>query len=515
MNEMVELIYQWHQGAGIKAIRRSLGFDRETIRKYIRLAEDVGVSRDEPFPEESEIVRKIKGIKDTGLLRETPGQDLLKSHKDWIDGLLKNEEMTAKQVWRLFREKTGLALGYCTVKRYLRTEFKFGTRPVTVRLEVEPGSQAQVDFGYVGTMMDPASGKLRRTWAFIISLSFSRHRFVRFVFRQDIATWIDCHIRAFEFFGGVPATIVLDNLKAGVIGPDIYDPTLNQAYGELERYYRFVADPAKVRKPQHKGKVERNVPVVRKHLLAGRNFKDITEANDRALQWCRHEIGMEIHGTTKRRPFETFQQQEASCLKQLPQEAFESPQWQKCKVHIDHHIVFNLSYYSLPSRYIGCEVDTRGDFRLVRIFLDGVLIKTHPRADQAGTWQTDKTDYPPEKLAYLLHDPDYCRHKAQETGQETEKLISQILERQSMCNIRKAQAILRLAEKHGPEALEKAAGYALAFGNLEYRSIKTILEKGIMNSPEILVLTSPFLSPLGQSFLRPADYYAASREVGE
>jgi transposase len=513
MNEVVEIIYQWHQGAGIKTIRRSLGFDRKTIRKYLHLAQEAGVARGEPFPDEADLVQRLQNLKNTGLLRATPRQDVLKPHQDWFEELLSQKSMTAKQVWRLFQEKTGLEIGYCTVKRYLRNELQFGHRPVTVRLEVAPGSQAQVDFGYVGLMLDPASGKRRRTWAFIMTLSYSRHRFVHFVFRQDTATWIYCHILAFEFFGGVPATIVLDNLKSGVIDPDIYDPTLNRAYGELERYYGFVADPAKVRKPQHKGKVERTVPVVRQHLLAGREFADITAANERARQWCRHEIGMAIHGTTRRRPWEVFQTEEAPCLKGLPQEPFDSPRWQKCKVHIDHHLVFDQSYYSVPTRYIGGEVDVRGDFRLVRIFLDGILIKTHPRAERPGTWQTDRSDYPPEKLAYLQRDPAYCRQQAQEIGPHTENLINQLLEQPTMVRIRKAQAILRLAIKHRPEALEEAVGQALAFGNLEFASIKTILEKGVGPAPAAMPLTIPLLSDLGQSFLRPADYYALNQEV--
>jgi len=200
---------------------------------------------------------------------------LIRLHRDWITSLLENRQMKAKQVWRSFREGTGLCLGYCTMKRYLRSQFQFGAPPVTVRLEVEPGSQAQVDFGSVGMMVDPATGKPRRAWAFIMTLSYSRHRFVRFVFHQDGATWIDCHIRAFEYFQGVPATVVLDNLKSGVLKPEIYDPVLNRAYSELERHYGFVADPAKVALAKHKDKVERNVPVVRQHLLAGRSFKDI------------------------------------------------------------------------------------------------------------------------------------------------------------------------------------------------------------------------------------------------
>ncbi|MDD3582374.1 MAG: hypothetical protein PHW74_15325, partial [Desulfobacca sp.] len=123
--EVVEIIYQWHQGAGIKAIRRSLGFDRQTIRKYLRLAQEAGVARGEPFPGEADLVQRLKNIKNTGLWRATPGQDVLKPHKAWLEGLLSQKSMTAKQVWRLFQEKTGLEIGYCTVKRYLRNELQF------------------------------------------------------------------------------------------------------------------------------------------------------------------------------------------------------------------------------------------------------------------------------------------------------------------------------------------------------------------------------------------------------
>jgi len=513
MNEIIEMIYQWHQGAGFKSIRRSLGFDRKTIRKYVELAQSVGVSRGESFPEETELVEKLKGLGHRGLLRETPVKDLITPYRDWIEGLLQHREMTAKQVWRLFREQTGLPVSYWTMKRYLGTQFQFGVSPVTVRLEVEPGSQAQVDLGYAGMMMDPSCGKLRRTWAFIMTLSYSRHRFVRFIFRQDVSNWIDCHIRAFEFFGGVPASVVLDNLKAGVTKADLYDPVLNRAYGELERHYGFVADPAKAGKPKHKGKVERGIPVVRKHLLAGRTFRDIEEANQRALGWCREEIGLEVHGTTQRKPFEVFKQEEASKLKPLPLESFECPLWKKCTVHPDHHVVFDKSYYSLPTRWIGKEVWARGTQHLVQIFFDEQLIKTHVRAEQAGSWRTDSSDYPPEKLAYLMPTPTYCRKKASEIGPHTEALVEEILKEHAMRNLRKAQAILRLAEKHGHLPMEAASKRALYFGNFHYRSLKTILEKGwlaLERTPTIPLIP---LSSLGQRFLRTPDYFAPGKEV--
>jgi len=512
MNEIVEMIFQWHQGNSVKGISHSLGFDRDTVRKYVRMAQKVGIERRKPFPEPGEVISKLKGLMDSTPRRKTPAKDLIHPHRNWIASLLENRQMKAKQVWRLFRERTGLCLGYCTMKRYLRSQFQFGTPPVTVRLEVEPGSQGQVDFGSAGMMVDPTTGKPRRAWAFIMTLSYSRHRFVRFVFRQDGTTWIDCHIRAFEYFQGVPATVVLDNLKSGVIKPDIYDPVLNRAYGELERHYGFVADPAKVGLARHKGKVERNVPVVRQHLLAGRSFKDIDEANERAPKWCREEIGMEIHGTTQRRPLEVFQKEEATHLKPLPAEAFERPLWKKCTVHPDHHIVFDRSYYSLPTRFIGQEVWARGGRHLVRIFLNEQLIKTHDQALRPGTWRTDPSDYPPEKLAYLMPAPTYCRSKAAQIGPQTESLIRQILSDHAMRNLRKAQAILRLAEKYGPAAMEAAAERALSFENFQYRSLKTILEKGWLRTETPPQLSLP-LSSLGQSFLRPPEYFAGNKEV--
>ncbi len=511
MSEIVEILYQWHQGKSIQGIERSFGTDRKTIRKYVRLGQAVGLRREESFPQESELAAKIRDMS-SGTVRETPARDRILPHREWIEELLKDAQIRAKQVWRLLEEVKGVRVGYCTVKRYLRAEFGYREPAVTVRMEVEPGSQAQVDFGYVGKMIDPENRRARKTWVFVMTLSYSRHRFVRFVFRPEIRTWIDCHRRAFEFFGGVPETVVIDNLKTGVIKPDLYDPTLNRAYGEMERHYGFTVDPTRIRTARHKGKVERVMPIVRQQLLAGRVFQDIQEANQRALTWCKDEVGLQIHGTTKRKPYEVFVREEAPKLKVLPSVPFECSEWKNCKVHPDHHVVFQKSYYSVPTRYIGREVWVRGDSQLVRIFLEGQLIKTHGRAERPGTWCTDPLDYPPGKLAYLMKNPTYCRTKAAEIGPQTEALIKGILGDHAMRNLRKAQGILRLADKYGSPAMEKAARRALFFGNFHYQSLKTILEKGWGFDTEPTVAPSP-LSELGQRFLRPPAYFGAQREV--
>jgi len=506
MNEIVEVIYHWHKGNTIKGIKRSLKSDRKTIRKYIHMAQQLGVKRGEPLPEEQKLIKGLRLLSHSPSLYETPAIDSIGLHHDQISIWLEEKDITAKQIWRLLKEEHELSIGYSSVKRYLKREFNFRAPKVTVRIETPPGQEAQVDFGYAGLMFDPVMEKNRKTWAFIMTLSYSRHRFVRFVFRMDSPTWIDCHIRALQFFEGVPATVILDNLKPGVLKPDIYDPTLNFAYADLERHYGFVADPAKVRSPKLKGKVERVVPVVRQHLLAGRCFKDIMEANQRALCWCKNEIGQQIHGTTKRRPYPVFLEEEKSSLKPLPAQPFEIPLWKECTVHPDHHVVFDSSYYSLPTRYIGRKVWVRGTQKVVQIFSQHELIKTHRKAKYPGERLTDLSDYPPEKLAYLMATPTYCRRKASEYGPFTEKLIGKILSEHAMRNLRKAQGILRLGEKYGQKELEQACERALAFGNYRYKSIKTILERGL-SKPEDAPSVSP-LSPLGKSFLRPVNYFS-------
>lgn len=508
MNEVVETIYQWHKGMKIQHVSQSLGIDRKTVRKYLRIARSLGITQGGPLPDEQELVDTLKGMATRqAAAYDRPALDLLASYRGEIETLLEDKEMTAKQVWRLLRETHGIKVGYTTVKRYLRAEFAFGRTKATVRIETPPGLEAQVDFGYAGLMEDPETQKKRRAWAFIMTLSSSRHKFVRFVFRQDSDTWLDCHERAFAFFGGIPKRIILDNLKSGVVKPDIYDPTLNRAYADMERFFGFVADPAKIGMAKHKGKVERAVPVVRKHLLAGRTFRDINEANERALRWCREEIGMEIHGTTKKRPYPAFLTEEKAHLMPLPSLPFARPLWRECTVHPDHHIVFDRSYYSLPTRYIGKKVWVKGTQKVTEIFLDQARIKVHPRSYAPGRWVTDQTDYPPEKLAFLMATPTWCRKKASEFGPHTEALITAILKENAMRNLRKAQALLRLAEKYSRD-IEKVAERALRYGVTRYRSIKVMLEKDL--SDEEPRHKAP-LSDLGQRFLRSPDYFG--REV--
>src|SRR4030065_2158158 len=290
VEELVEAICQWHMGRGITQIKRSLGLDRKTIRKYIGLAEENGFSRDIPLQTyeyylqlASSIQRELKTpIESSSSYRKTV------LYQNTIEKLLAKPYMKPKQVYRLLKRGYGFPLSYSSFNRYMNIRYPKQPRNC-LRIEGKAAEEAQVDFGSAGMMIDPETGRLRRTHAFVLSLSYSRLPYVEFVFDQGQVTWVKCHIHAFEFFGGVPERIVLDNLKSGILRPNTYDPIFNRAYAECAKHYGFIIDPAKIAKGEHKGKVERKVPTVRQQFLSSHDFKDIKDANEEVTEWCTHD----------------------------------------------------------------------------------------------------------------------------------------------------------------------------------------------------------------------------------
>lgn len=228
-------------------------------------------------------------------------------------------------------------------------------------------------------MMKDQNGKLRKTYIFVMTLSHSRYRYVEFTNSQNQLTWAQLHINAFQFFGGVPAIIVLDNLKSGVIQPNIYDPTLNETYSELSRFFGFAIDPTKVYTPEHKGKVERSIRIVRERLLAGRSYEDVSIANTEARKWCHDEISHRVCSSAGAKPIDIFKSEEKDKLIQLPLSSFDMPEWTVGKVHKDHHFVVKGNFYSVPTKYIGKEISIRIGLKTISAYYKYKIIKTHPR----------------------------------------------------------------------------------------------------------------------------------------
>jgi transposase len=510
MIEFDEVFFRHPKGHNVSQIARVVGQSSDTVRKYLRLAVQAGLSVGGDDAQRTPAVAAVRAaLAGAGAAEAALAQKQLEPYADQIHTWFTEPDMTVKQVWRFLRER-GLTVSYPSVRRFVRRHVRPSTPRVTVRLETAPGRQAQVDFGRVRVRL---AREVRSLWAFVMTLAYSRHRFVRFVERQDIQTWIDCHVRAFEFFGGVPETVLLDNLKAGVVRPDRYDPTVNRAYAELERHYGFAVDPVRVATPEHKGKVERSMPTLRQQLVAGRAYADPTALNEAALRWCREGVGQAPHGTPHEPPWVRFERDERRALRPLPPTAFECPTWAEAKVHPDHHLVFAKSYYSVPTRFVGKTVWVRATARLVEVYLDEELIKTHPRATRRGTWVTDEADYPDAARAYLMTHPQYCRKKATELGSHVGAFVDTILSDHAIRNLPKAQAVLRLADKYGAERLDGACQYLLSVETTEIRRLQRVLETGVASlwrpqEPAKVVR----LSEQALSFLHPAHSFAAPRE---
>ena len=383
--------------------------------------------------------------------------------------------------WLRLQEEPCLKVSYSSfyryVKKYLPEYLEKST--VTVRREdPPPGEEVQIDYGYLGLLQDPMTGKRRRVWVFIVVLSHSRYMFARAVLRMDQTAWLENHIIGFDFLGGVPRRVVLDNLAAGVLKADLYDPKLNRSYDEMASHYGILIDPARAGKPKDKPRVERMVPYVRSSFWAGRTFSSLEEVNRELRRWCLKIAGQRVHGSTRKRPSEVFQAVEQAVLKPLPPEPFEIATWVKAKVGRDCYFYAGGGGYTAPYGYAGKEVMVKLTPRLVQAYFDGELIKTHVRV---AKWQrsTDWDDFPPDKAAFFRRTPDWCRHQADTIGEEVKKTVAILLDSHALYHLRQVHAIIRLKDKYGKERLDAACGRANSFGDPAYRTVKNILEKGL------------------------------------
>jgi transposase len=397
-------------------------------------------------------------------------------------------------------QERGYRGSYKAVWRFVR-RLEPSEPEATVRVERTPGEEAQVDFGYAGAMLDPATGNLRRSWAFVMTLAWSRHQYVEFVFDQRVDTWLLCHRHAFEFFGGVPQRIVIDNLKAAILRASQDDPQVQQAYRECAEHYGFLIAPCRVRTPQHKGKVEQGgVHYVKRNFLGGREATLITQANREVRQWCLTTAGERVHGTTKQAPLARFQETEQARLRPLPPQPYDTGVWKLLKLHRDCHVVFEGAYYSAPFTHIGQSLRVRGNSQTVWIYTaDYHLIATHDRARQPGERHTHPDHLPPDKLPGWRLNRDGCLQEAYHIGPATLSVVQGLLDDPVVDRLGMAGRLLRLRQPFGDERLEAACERAQYFGDPVYRTVKRILSLELDRLP---LPVEPPPTPPAQTFVR-------------
>jgi transposase len=481
-----ELVRRLQAGESRNAISRTMRLSVNTVSAYRRWAEAQGLLTG-PLPD----LAALERLRRETHWRDRPGRhpnaSSLEAYRSEVADLVKSGRQP-RAIWTLLRKRhPGLVTSEAAVWRLVQSIRSEQPPDVVGRVETEPGDVAQVDFGYVGTLVDPQTGQKRKTWCFTLVLGWSRLLYAEFVFDQKIATWLLCHQHAFEFFQAVPRRIVLDNLKAAILRAYTQDddPAVQQSYRECAEHYGFLIDPCLPRRPEHKGKVESGVGYVQKGfwpLLEGE--PTLPEANRQLRHWLLETAAQRVHGTTHAVPWARFTQTERQALLPLPATDYDPAVWKPAKLHRDAHVTFERAYYSAPARLVGQILWLRAGLRDVRLFTERFeLVASHPRAQTPGERFTQPDHLPAHLAAALSTTRETTQAQADAVGPATAQVVSELLASRPVDRLRTALRVLRLAGQFSPTRLEAACARGLAYGDAQFATLKRLLMAGLEADP--------------------------------
>jgi len=381
----------------------------------------------------------------------------------------------AKAIWQDLVDIHGFAGGYQSVKRFVRQLRGRPSAEACAVIETGPGEESQVDYGTGPMVRDYRTGKYRRTRLFVLTLGYSRKSVRLLVFGSSAQIWAELHEKAFRRLGGVTRVVVLDNLKEGVLRPDIYDPTLNPLYRDVLTLYGAVAVACRVNDPDRKGKVEASVGHAKKTPLKGQRFESLEEAQAYLDHWEEHWADTRIHGTTKRQVAAMFAEEKPALLP-LPLEPFRYYRHGKRKVNLDGCVEVDAAYYSAPPGWVGEEVQVQWNDRFVRVLhpRTGELLREHlPQI--RGKHRIPEQDRPKQTPPGIQH----LLLRAGKAGRQIGLVCRNMYEEQGQEAVRRIQGLLALAKKHGPAVVDEVCTTALEAGATNYyRFVKRYLERG-------------------------------------
>ena len=378
----------------------------------------------------------------------------------------------AMAIWQDLVDGYGFTGGYQSVRRFI-TKLEPNPSPdARVVIETAPGEETQVDYGTGPMVRDPATGKYRRTRLFVLTLGYSRKCIRLLVFRSSAQTWAELHEKAFCRLGGVSKIIVLDNLREGVLAPDIYDPAINPLYRDVLRHYNVVPLPCRVADPDRKGKVERSVGHAKNTPLKGLRFESLAEAQNYLDHWETRWADTRIHGTTKRQVSVMFAE-ERPALQPLPLEPFRYYQYGERTVHLDGCVEIEAAYYSAPPGWIGRRVQVQWDAKQVRLLdpFTGQLLREHLRQAR-GKRRIQDDDRPKRTPLSTLQ----LLARADRIGSTVGALCRGMHDKDGESAVRRILGVLSLAKKYGAATLGDACATALEVG-ADYHFVKRYLER--------------------------------------
>ena len=495
------------RGWSQRRIARELGIHRETVARYVQFA--IGGQRDgpespsaacqnRPNPPTGSEVDEAAGpggieMRADGSVaaqnRPNPPAgfcgppSLCEPFREAILAALERG-LSSQRIWQDLKIEHGFGGGYDSVKRFCRRLTQATPLPFR-RMECEPGAEAQVDFGTAAPVITSggtsatsgAQRKRRRPHLFRIVLSHSRKAYSEAVYRQTTDDFLRCLENAFHHFGGVPKTLVIDNLKAAVTKADWFDPDLNPKILAFCEHYGTVVLPTKVRTPRHKGKVERGVGYAQDNALKGRTFDRLADQNRFLLDWETTVADTRIHGTTRKQVGKVFAEVERSTLLPLPIERFPCFQEAQRKVNRDGHVEVAKSYYSAPPEYVGRRVWARWDGHVVRIFNNQLQqIAIHAQLEP-GRFATDDRHIVAEKRGGIERGTAWWLQKARSIGVDTGQWAESLVRQRGIPGVRALMGLVSLTNKHTDVAIEQACRVAQSHGAYRLRVIRELLKR--------------------------------------
>jgi transposase len=402
----------------------------------------------------------------------SPSASACATYRDEIElGLSRGRNAMA--IWQDLVDTYGFAAGYQSVRRFVHKLHPSSSLEACAVIETAPGEEAQVDYGAGPMVRDALSGKCRRTRLFVMTLGYSRKSVRLLVFRSSSQTWAELHEKAFRRLTGVTRVVVLDNLREGVLTPDIYDPVLNPLYRDVLQHYGAVPLPCRPADPDRKGKVESGVGHAKKTPLKGLRFESLEEAQTYLDHWETRWADTRIHGTTKRQVALMFAEEKPALLP-LPVEPFRYYQYGERTVHLDGCVEVEAAYYGAPPGWIGRCVQVQWDARQVRLMnpQTGELLREHLRQARGGhrIKDEDRPKKTPLGIVQLLD-------RAGKAGSQIGALCRGMHQAQGDTVVRRILGVLSLAKKYGAASVDDACAAALEIGVGDYRFVRRYLER--------------------------------------
>jgi transposase len=499
MRKVRELLrLKFDLGLSDRKIAASLGVARSTVSEGLRRAAAAGIAW--PLPAEfDDAALEARLYPPKPVISEIPLPDLSQVERE-----LARPGVTRRLLWQEYKAGHPEGLQYSAFCDHLRA-FRSRALPV-MRFEHRAGEKCFVDYaGQTVGIVDRHTGEIQEVQIFVAVLGCSNYTFAEASLTQSLPDWLGSHVRALEFFGGVPGAFVPDNLKSGVHKPHRYDPDLNRAYAEFAAHYGTAILPARVRKPRDKAKVETGVLIVERWILArlrNQTFFSLAELNTaiaELLTALNHQPFQKLEGSRRSR----FLELDTPALKALPEKTYEYAQWKFAKVHPDYHIEVERAYYSVPYRSIGRRVEVRITARMIEIFAEQRLIAAHARLFRRSARSTLDAHRPHQHRAVIENTIERLLERAQAIGPAVAAVLKAQFQRKlhPEAALRSAQGILRLAADFSPQALNTACERALALQVFNYRSLRALIKTPAATTDDDCQL------PLVHDNLRGPDYF--------